>query len=64
MDELFKDTFSDNYVECYGNLNMADSICRKYCALRLKCAIEQKQQMRMLSIEDLMTGQEVPLKFQ
>ena len=64
MDALFKDNHVDNYVECFGGLNMEDSICRKYCALRLKCAIARNEQKRMMQIEDLMDYQEVALKVQ
>ena len=64
MDAVLKDNHVDNYVECFGNLKIKDIICRKYCALRLKCAIERNEQKRMMQIEDLMDYQEVPLKIQ
>ena len=54
----------DNYLECFGDLNLKDPICRKYCALRLKCAIEQVEQNRLVQLEDLINVQEVPLKVQ
>jgi len=54
----------DNYLECFGDLDLSDTVCRKYCALRLKCAIEQMEQLRMGQIEDLINFEEVPLKVQ
>ena len=64
MEAFFKDKPVENYVECFGGLNMEDIICRKYCALRLKCAIERNEQKRMMQIENLISGQEVALKVQ
>lgn len=59
-----EDKLLDNYLECFGDLNLSDTICRKHCALRLKCAIEQMEQLRMGQIEDLINFEEVPLKVQ
>ncbi|MCD6585701.1 MAG: hypothetical protein J7K96_08080 [Desulfobacteraceae bacterium] len=64
MHELLKGKLVDNYLECYGDLNLADPICRKYCALRLKCAIEKIEQNRLIQLEDLINVQEIPLKVQ
>ncbi len=64
MEAFFKDNPVENYVECFGGLNMEDTICRKYCALRLKCAIERNMQQRILQIEDMIGAQEVALKMQ
>ena len=64
METFFKDNPVENYVECFSGLNMEDTICRKYCALRLKCAIARNEQQRMLQMEDLINAQEVPLKNQ
>ncbi len=64
MEAFFKDKPVENYVECFGGLNMEDIICRKYCALRLKCAIERNTQQKILQIEDMIGAQEVALKIQ
>jgi len=64
MRELQKNKLVDNYLECFGDLNLKDPICRKYCALRLKCAIEQTEQNRLIQLEDLINVPEVPLKVQ
>jgi hypothetical protein len=39
-------------------------ICRKYCALRLRCAIEQKEQFRIEQIEEMLAVNEIALKVQ
>ena len=64
MRELQKNKLVDNYLDCFGDLNLKDPICRKYCALRLKCAIEQTEQNRLIQLEDLINVPEVPLKVQ
>jgi hypothetical protein len=62
--EFLKSRILDNYVECYGDFDLSDIICRKYCALRLRCAIEQKEQFRIEQIEDLLTVDEIALTVQ
>lgn len=64
MNEFLKSKILDNYVECYGDFDLSDMICRKYCALRLRCAIEQKEQFRIEQLEDLFTFNEISLKIQ
>ena len=64
MQDRLKDKLVDNYLECFGELDLKNPICRKYCALRLKCAIEQVEQNRLVQLEDLINIQEVPLKVQ
>lgn len=55
---------SDDYVGCYGSFNMQDSICRNYCALKLRCAIEREQNMRIDLLEELIDSDAVVVKMQ
>jgi hypothetical protein len=64
MKEYLKSRILDNYVECYGDFDLSDIICRKYCALRLRCAIEQKEQFRIEQIEEMLAVNEIALKVQ
>ena len=64
MNDLLKSKILDNYVECYGDFDLSDIICRKYCALRLRCAIEQKEQFRIEQLEDLFAANEISVKIQ
>lgn len=64
MQDLLKIKMMDNYLDCYGDFNLADTVCRKYCALRLRCAIEQQEQMRIEQIEDMISADEIQLKLQ
>ncbi|MBA2881783.1 hypothetical protein HNR65_002114 [Desulfosalsimonas propionicica] len=59
MSDEYEDT-----VECYGRFDIQARICRKYCALRLRCAVEQSQQMRIEQLEDLMNSYEATTNIQ
>ena len=48
-----------SYLQCYGEFNIQDPVCRQVCALRLRCAIEYGQQEKMEILEDLVSGDEV-----
>ncbi len=64
MKKGYRNSWEDNFVECFGNFNFDNAVCRKYCAVRLLCAIEQGEQLKMEQIEDWMTVQEMPSKIQ
>jgi len=51
--ELIDRIALDNHLGCYGDFNKEDPICKKYCALRLRCAIERDQNARIEILEDL-----------
>lgn len=46
---------TNDHLACFGDYAPEDVICRKFCALRLRCAIEQNQSIQMEMIEDLIT---------
>jgi hypothetical protein len=64
MKGYLKSRILDNYVDCYGDFDLSDVICRKFCALRLRCAIEQKEQFRIEQIEEMLAVNEIALKVQ
>ena len=64
MNNFLKPRLINKYLECFGDLDLNDPICRKHCALRLKCAIEQVEQNRLMQIEDSINFEEIPLKVQ
>lgn len=64
MTDSYKTLTNDNFVECFGHFNINHTICRKHCALRMRCAIEQGEQARLEQIEDWMAVQEMPSKIQ
>ena len=49
----------DNHLGCFGNFNLTDQMCRRHCALRLRCAIERNQNDRLEILEDLVSMEEI-----
>ncbi len=43
-----------DYVECFGEFSMEDTICKKFCALNLSCAIEKGQIEKMEILDDFL----------
>jgi hypothetical protein len=39
-------------VGCYGHFRVNDPICRNYCAISIRCAIEQDRNMQVELHED------------
>ena len=61
---MLGDAYLKEHRCSFGEFNTQDRICRKYCALNLRCAIEQEQNARMEILEDLVTWEEMWSKFQ
>jgi len=51
-------------LDCFGEYRKNNPLCGKYCALRLSCAIEHDQNMRMELIEDLVSAEGEIIKIQ
>ncbi len=62
--EIVKSRILDNYVDCFGDFDLSDTICRKFCAMRLRCAIEHKELFRIEQIEDMLAAHEIALTIQ
>lgn len=60
---LDKISFKD-YLGCFGDFNIEDMICKKHCALSLRCAIERDQNKRIELLEDLISSDEMSIKIQ
>jgi hypothetical protein len=54
--ELVGKNALNDYLGCYGNFNIQDTICKKFCALSLRCAIDRDHNTRLEMLEDLMTS--------
>jgi len=54
----------DQHIGCFGEFNPEDRICRKYCALCLRCAIESDQVAKMEILEDLLFSETTNAKMQ
>jgi len=44
-----------DHLGCFGNFDIEDGICRKFCILNLRCAIENDKNSRMELLEDLLS---------
>jgi len=65
MKNELKDGISlDDHVGCFGEFNIKDTICKKFCALNIRCAIESNQNNLMEFLEDLAPSDSVFLKIQ
>ena len=52
----------DKYVGCFGRYRNTDGICRKRCALNLRCAIEHDQSERYEILEELVSANDIVMK--
>jgi hypothetical protein len=62
--EILDQVCTDEYLGCFGDFNVEDVVCKKYCALSLRCAIEKDQNERMEILEDLMASEQIPSRLQ
>ena len=46
-------------MQCFGEFDVQDVVCRQACALRLRCAVEFGQQGRTELLEELFSEEEV-----
>ena len=54
----------DDHLGCFGDFNIEDPICKKFCALSLRCVIERDQNVRMEILEDLVSPDGMFIKTQ
>lgn len=62
--DLMNTTYFDNHIGCFGNFNIEDLICKKYCALSLRCAIKRDKNIQMELFEDLISFENMSIKIQ
>ncbi len=53
----------DDQVGCVGDYDAADEVCSK-CALKLRCIIEYRQNVRLEFIEDIVASNSMFIKIQ
>ena len=49
---------------CFGSFQADDPICRQYCAIRIRCAIERDQAILLEVLEEPALGDDQLLTFQ
>jgi hypothetical protein len=53
------------HTGCFGNFRFEDAVCRKHCAIRIRCAIERDENMLLEVVEEMdVGGDEFFSKFQ
>ncbi|MBW2604038.1 MAG: hypothetical protein JRE28_06930 [Deltaproteobacteria bacterium] len=62
--ELMNKISIDDHLDCLGNFNIEDPLCKKLCALRVRCAIDSDKNVRLELLEDLMSYNDVFIKMQ
>ena len=51
--------FLDDHLGCFGEFNRGDSLCKKLCALNLRCAVEYEKFSRLELLEDLVVSDNI-----
>ena len=59
-----KELLLNRHLGCYGEFQMSDAICRKQCAIRIRCAIESEQKQRLEMLEEMVSIEEYSFKLQ
>ncbi|MCU0590998.1 MAG: hypothetical protein MUC57_05935 [Desulfobacterales bacterium] len=49
---------------CFGGFQSDDPVCRKYCAIRIRCAIERDQAIFLEVLDEPAAGDDQLLTFQ
>lgn len=59
-----KNVILNDHVGCFGDFNIEDLVCKKFCALSLRCTIEREQIEQMELLEDLVSSENMFIKIQ
>ncbi len=62
--EFFDKTSFDDHLGCFGNFKLEDPICKKFCALSLRCAIDRDRNTRLELIEGLLASEDMSITIQ
>jgi hypothetical protein len=53
-----------DHLGCFGNFNLEDLICKTFCAINIRCAIERDQNARIEILQELASSDDLYLKIQ
>jgi hypothetical protein len=53
-----------DYLGCFGGFERDDLICKRFCVLRIRCAIQQDQNARLEVMEDWVACERAVFKIQ
>ena len=54
----------ENHLDCFGDFDPEDMICRSHCALSIRCCIERNESLRMELLEDLISSDMANVRIQ
>jgi len=54
--ELMNKISLDEHLDCFGNFNIENPICKTFCALSLRCVIDRDKTIKMDLLEDLISS--------
>lgn len=49
-------------IECYGEFDREDPLCKKRCGLRLRCAIESNQRERIEALDEIYDSEDLSFR--
>jgi hypothetical protein len=55
IDEAHAKMMFGTRFSCFGEFDLEDKLCKRYCALRIRCAVEKEQTHRMDLLEDVIS---------
>ena len=48
-----------DYMACFGEFRPTDRVCRRHCAINIRCAIDSDQKMRLEFLDDLLEEEDM-----
>lgn len=57
-------SWGEDHLGCYGDFDAEDTVCKKLCALNLRCAIDRDENVRMEIMEDFILSENLVIKIQ
>lgn len=61
---LYTGIASEEPMDCFGDYSKNNKLCTEHCAIKLRCAIEQNNNIRIEILEELMASEESQAKLQ
>lgn len=52
------------HLGCFGQFSLEDPVCKAYCAVNLRCAIERNQNDRFEILQELAFSDDMIMKIQ
>ena len=59
-----KNIVFEDYLGCFGDFSIEDKVCKKLCALNMRCAIEREYNDQLEILEELASYENMFIKVQ